>query len=87
MHVQAELVVKMDSASKPKLFAIASEKYVGPGPLDWKPVINLCHAEDAARAKIIFLSDNNHVRLHRIIAIGEVIGFHVEDEHGEKLRA
>ena len=65
-----------------KLFAIASERLINNS---WVPEIIHTHAIDAANAKYIFLQDPAH-RKHKIVAIGVVIGYHVEDEHGEVLR-
>lgn len=55
------------------------------GKLEWRPhTINL-HALDYANAKFLFMSDPDH-RLHRIVAIGPVVGMFVDDNHGDKLR-
>jgi len=72
---------------KPKLYAIAFEHPVKRnGVLTWIPEIVHTHAIDNANARFIFLQDPLHKKA-RIVAIGPVIGYHVEDEHGEVLRA
>ena len=65
------------------LFAIAAEHKVGDSLV---PEIVHVHAADSAQAKFFFLRDPAN-RNSRIVAIGPVVGYHVEDEHGEKLRA
>jgi len=73
---------------KRKLYAIASERMIKHGKnISWVPEIVHVHANDSAHAKFIFLQDIDHRRNYRIVAVGPVIGYHVEDEHGEKLRA
>lgn len=73
---------------KPKLFAIASERTIRRnGKVILIPEVIHVHAIDSANAKFIFLQDPDHRRNCRIVAVGPVIGYHVEDEHGEKLRA
>lgn len=67
-----------------KLFAIACERVVNGTVI---PEIVHTHALDAANAKFIFLQDPVHRKNYRIVAVGPVIGYHVEDEHGERLRA
>jgi len=65
------------------LHAIATERNVHG---TWIPEIVHVHAADSAQAKFFFLRDPAN-RNSRIVAIGPVVGYHVEDEHGEKLRA
>lgn len=71
------------------LFAVAAERPVlkGRRVVGYEPdgIIH-CHAEDAAEARFVFFQDPAY-RRHRIVAIGPVVGYHVEDEHGEVLRA
>lgn len=71
------------------LYAIACERLIKlpTGEITIIPEIVHCHALDHANAKFIFLSDPLHANQYRIVAIGPVVGFHVEDNHGEKLRA
>ena len=68
-----------------KLYAIAAEKRVSKNT--WVPEIVHVHADDSANAKFIFLQNPDHRKNYRIVAVGPVIGYHVEDEHGERLRA
>ncbi len=46
-----------------------------------------CHAEDEGDARLQYFNSPEGQGLHdlRIVAIGPVIGYHVKDEHGEKL--
>jgi hypothetical protein len=82
------LADKILNPEKPILYAIASEKEVrnGDGTSNWYAEIVHVHALDQANARFIFLQDPEH-RTRRIVAIGPVIGYHVDDEHGDKLRA
>lgn len=71
-----------------QLYAIACERVIKQGStVTWVPEIVHVHALDSANAKFIFLQDPIHRKHYRIVAIGPVIGYHVEDEHGEILRA
>ena len=70
------------------LYAVAAEipikkkgKIIG-----WSAEITHVHAIDSVNARYIYLQDAKH-HSHRIVAIGPVIGYHVEDEHGDYLRA
>ena len=67
------------------LYAIAAERRIGLN--EWVPEIVHVHALDSANAKFIFLQNPEHRKFYRIVAVGPVIGYHVEDEHGERLRA
>ena len=78
----------MDSSIPKQLYAIAAEipiKRKGK-IVSWTAEITHVHAFDAANARWVYLQDVHH-RNHRIVAIGPVVGYHVEDEHGEVLRA
>lgn len=73
---------------KQRLYAVAVEipikrngKIVG-----WVPEITHVHADDSLQARAIYMKDSFHYN-HRIVAVGPVVGFHVEDEHGDYLRA
>lgn len=71
-----------------QLYAIAAEipiKHNGK-IVNWTAEITHVHAEDSLNARFIYQQDPYH-RTHRIVAIGPAIGYHVEDEHGEVLRA
>jgi len=71
-----------------KLYAIAAERMIRRNRrISWIPEIVHVHAIDSANAKFVFLQDVNHQKNYRIVAVGPVIGYHVDDEHGEKLRA
>lgn len=74
---------------KPKLHAIACERIVKDrdGRPTVIPEIVHVHALDRANARFIFLQDADHRKNYRIVEIAQVIGYHVDDEHGEKLRA
>ena len=80
----------MDTSNPSReLYAIAAERpvYDSRGKIDrWVPEITHVHAFDIVGAKHVFLQDIAH-RMYRIVAVGRVIGFHVEDEHGDFLRA
>lgn len=46
-----------------------------------------CHADDEGDARLVYLNSGAGKGLHdmRIVAIAPVIGYHVKDEHGDKL--
>jgi hypothetical protein len=71
-----------------KLFAVAVEIPIKRNGkvISWVPEITHVHANDSLQARAIYMQDSHHHN-HRIVAIGPVIGYHVEDEHGEQLRA
>ena len=70
-----------------RLYAIASERMIRRnGIVLWEPEVLHVHAVNDANAKFIFMQYPEH-KNHRIVAIGPVIGYHIDDEHGEKLRA
>jgi len=71
------------------LYAIACERIIKniDGSTSAIPEIVHVHADDTAHAKFTFLQDKMYRKQYRIVAIGPVIGYHVDDEHGEKLRA
>ena len=79
----------MTEPVKPKLWAVAAERMVKiNGRIDhWIPEIIHLHATDRLNAQYVFMQDSIHRTQYRIVAIGPVIGYHVEDEHGEVLRA
>ena len=65
------------------LFCACLEVWTG---REWKANTIYLHAEDSgeARAKVATAHPNrNKVR---IVAVASVIGYHVDDEHGDKLR-
>jgi hypothetical protein len=64
------------------LYAVAFEKLVGQ---EWKSDIVYLHAADTPNAKFLFIqSQSRGVRYH-IVAIGPVLGYHVNDEEGKSL--
>ena len=67
---------------KKPLYAVAAEVFVRG---QWVADIVHCHADDAGEARLIYCAQEQ--RTKRIVAIGTVVGYHVEDEHGEVLRA
>ena len=79
-----------NSSPEPKrsLYAVAVEipikrrgKIIG-----WKPEITHLHAFDSQNAKVTYLQDPDNYS-HRIVAVGPVVGYFVEDNHGEVLSA
>jgi hypothetical protein len=54
--------------------------------VDGKPEIHYMHAQTQQEARI-HLGPIKHKQAYRIVAIGPAIGHHVEDEHGEVLKA
>lgn len=70
-------------------YGVVSEKWCqrpGNRHFEWVPnEICYVHAMDAAMAKFSYLQ-NAGINT-RVIACAPAIGFHVEDNHGEKLRA
>jgi hypothetical protein len=65
------------------LYAIAEERWTG---RLWVPNgITNVHAIDQANARFIYLQTKE--KDCRYVAIAPVIGYHVEDSHGERLRA
>jgi hypothetical protein len=71
-----------------QLYAIAAEipvKRKGK-VVSWAAEITHVHADDVVHARYIYMQDAHH-HSHRIVAVGPVVGYHVEDEHGDFLRA
>ncbi len=71
------------------LYGVVTEKWIkrnGNRHFEWVPNgIVYVHAMDAAMAKFAYLQSASLGT--RVIACAPAVGFHVEDEHGEKLRA
>lgn len=73
----------LDALPKPKLFAIAITKQQSNG---WSaPEMHHLHAFDAQNALVKFKASNKGH--YKVLAHGQVIGYHVHDEHGERLSA
>jgi hypothetical protein len=53
----------------------------------WREEFLYCHADDAGDARVQYFNSPIGRGLHdlRIVAIAPVVGYHVKDEHGEKL--
>jgi hypothetical protein len=66
--------------AKETLYSVAYEKFVKTGRHGyWKPEIEYLHAIDGAEARIKFCFANPNRRTCKIIAIGPVIGYNVDD--------
>lgn len=65
------------------MYAVASEIFVK-GQLARAEIIYL-HAKDGAHARYQYCMMHPNRRSHRIVAVAPVIGYFVDDEHGEKL--
>jgi hypothetical protein len=71
---------------KPILFAVAVERLMrvrGNAGVTWKAEMIYLHATDSANARIRFTA--THDRSYRIVALGPVIGYFVNDNHGDDL--
>jgi hypothetical protein len=64
-----------------KLYCVAWEQWDGK---DWRPQLEYMHAIDAQNALLVFKSGHWN-RVHRVIGIAPVVGYHVHDTHGESL--
>ena len=69
---------------KKRLYAIAYERYLE-GQI--YPRIDYLHAETERHAKAQFYRGISfkHLKQIKLIGISVVVGYHVHDEHGEKL--
>ncbi len=77
----------MSKEQKPILYAVASERVIiRDRQRCVVPDIVHLHAVSEGNARWVFGQDPEH-RKSRIIAVGPVIGYHVEDEHGDILTA
>ncbi len=84
MSAMASKLIKQTPSGK-YLYSIAYEFRESPGV--WKPAILYVHATDAGDARVQYLqseAEGNH-RHMRIVGIAPVIGYHVNDNHGEDL--
>jgi len=72
-----------------RLYAVACERVIKlpDGKTTIIPEIVHLHAVDEPNARWVFYNDPVHRKHYRIVAVGPVIGYHVDDEHGEVLRA
>lgn len=72
---------------KPVLYAVACERVVirDRQQLVIPEIVHL-HAVSEGNARWVFGQDPDN-RKSRIVAVGPVIGYHVEDEHGDILTA
>lgn len=76
---------------KKKLFAVAYERKIG--PRKWVGEMEYLHATDIGEARVAwFRSESNATRIMqaerraiRFVGISEVIGYFVEDNHGDVL--
>ena len=78
----------IDIKNGKKLYAIAYEYKVGEGRYTrWIPEVDYLHAIDDCDARLqYFQSEPPEVmRQVRIVGIAPVIGYHVHDNHGDKL--
>ncbi len=69
-------------AGSDNLYSIAIERY-NPKKDEWVPSIEYLHAEDAGHARAQFCAANPNRRFCKIVAIGRVIGYNVEDNEGK----
>lgn len=67
-----------------RLYAIAYERHVNQ---EVYPCIEYLHAFNARRARVQFMKgfNFNEIRVIKVVGVAPVVGFHVHDEHGEKL--
>ena len=84
--VKADKLEEKAKLCEMELYAIACERRDIDG--NWHADIVHLHAMDSSNARYCFLLDSSNRGPNvRIVAVGPVVGYHVEDEHGEKLRA
>jgi len=72
------------TTEKQPLYSVAYEKY-NRRTGEWVPVMEYLHAEDAGHARVQFCAMNPNRQTCKIVAIGPVIGYHVEDNEGKVL--
>jgi len=74
--------------TKPQLYAIACERIVKKnGKVIVIPEIVHLHAHNRANAIWTFNQDPIHRKHYRIVDAAIVVGYHVEDEHGDVMKA
>ena len=66
------------------MYAIACEHFDANERLTSAEIIYV-HATDAGHARQQFIKIHSNQRKHRMVAVAPVIGYFVDDNHGEKL--